>query len=178
MKREQWQLWSAAIPKTRCEEWLNILKKEVLLQDATTFSKHDTTYRNTKIGWTDNPDIKNNLQAFLNEANRNVFNFDINYIPSIQFGEYGEGCLYEWHHDVDWESTKVYDRKLSIAVQLTDSSEYDGGDFEFRYLQKPSQFKEQGSVLVFPSYQEHRVTKILSGTRHSLVCWAEGPRWR
>ena len=55
---------------------------------------------------------------------------------------------------------------------------YKGGIFEFKHLQNPEKFIEQGSIIVFPSYQLHQVTEITEGTRYSLVCWAEGPRWR
>ena len=72
----------------------------------------------------------------------------------------------------------MYDRKLSISIQLTDPSEYEGGDFEFQNIENPCNFRTQGSVLVFASHQVHRVTKISKGKRNSLVGWMEGPRWR
>ena len=72
----------------------------------------------------------------------------------------------------------MYDRKLSVVVQLTDPSDYEGGIFEFKTVETPANFKTRGSILVFPSYLEHQVTEITEGTRYSLVCWAEGPRWR
>ena len=72
----------------------------------------------------------------------------------------------------------MIDRKLSIIIQLTDENEYEGGNFEFKYIQTPESCRIQGSVLVFPSYNEHRVTEVTKGVRNSLVCWMEGPRWR
>ena len=37
---------------------------------------------------------------------------------------------------------------------------------------------KQGDIIVFPSYLEHGVSPITSGSRTSLVGWFEGPRWR
>ena len=179
MKREQWQLWSAAISKAQCEAWIKKLKGELSMQKGGTFDNNKTEgARNTNIGWTNDRTINNTIANYGTEANRNVFNYDINFYPTIQFGEYSKGCKYNWHHDVDWDSPKMIDRKLSIVVQLSDPKEYDGGIFEFKHLPNPDKFIEQGSIIVFPSYQMHQVTEITEGTRYSLVCWAEGPRWR
>lgn len=179
MKREQWQLWAGALTKTQCETWINRLKTQLSMQKGGTFNNNrEEAGRNTNIGWTDDIEIKNTISSYGNEANRNVFNFDINFYPTIQFGEYSKECKYGWHHDVDWDNPKMIDRKLSIVVQLSDPNNYEGGAFEFQYLQNPENFIKQGSILVFPSYQPHQVTEITKGTRYSLVCWAEGPRWR
>ena len=35
-----------------------------------------------------------------------------------------------------------------------------------------------GSVIVFPSCMEHRVTPITKGTRYSVVCWFVGPPFK
>lgn len=74
------------------------------------------------------------------------------------------------------------DRKLTFVLQLSDPSEYDGGRFEFGGnvpLQlDPKDFLPKGSILVFPSLFQHRVTEVTRGTRHSLVGWIEGPKWR
>ena len=72
----------------------------------------------------------------------------------------------------------MYDRKLSICIQLSDPEEYKGGEFQFKSLDSPTNYKTKGSILVFPSYNEHQITEITSGTRYSLVGWMEGPRWR
>ncbi len=72
----------------------------------------------------------------------------------------------------------MYDRKLSICIQLSNPDDYTGGEFEFKTLENPTGYKTQGSILVFPSYNEHQITEITSGTRYSLVGWMEGPRWR
>ena len=80
-------------------------------------------------------------------------------------------------------------RKLSMSVQLSKPEDYEGGDLKFNLrglnssnedtiMSPPPEFKQQGSVIVFPSFHRHRVTPVTSGIRHSLVTWVEGPHWR
>ena len=89
---------------------------------------------------------------------------------------------YDWHHDVWWENTKPHDRKLSVVLQLSSQDKYTGGNFEFNAPEinplEIEPFRQQGSILIFPSFLFHRVTPILSGTRYSLVSWIEGPKFR
>ena len=39
-------------------------------------------------------------------------------------------------------------------------------------------FKNAGSVIVFPSFMEHQVTPVTKGTRYSLVAWFVGPPFK
>ena len=109
---------------------------------------------------------------------------DLRYVNEIQFTKYignpNAPGKYDWHHDVDWAESRAFHRKLSIVFQLSDKSNYEGGDFEFdpTLPQLPPEALEQGSVIVFPSFHRHRVTPVTSGIRHSLVTWVEGPHWR
>ena len=98
----------------------------------------------------------------------------------IQYTEYHatEGGKYDWHHDVDWNNSGGTDRKLSLTVQLSDPSDYDGGYFEFLEVeQPPASSKTKGAVLAFPSYLAHRVAPVTRGVRRSLVAWFHGPTW-
>ena len=70
-------------------------------------------------------------------------------------------------------------RKISLVVQLSDSDDYVGGDFEIqtgRGVQSVSRTK--GTVALFPSFLFHRVTPVISGTRKSLVLWAGGGHYK
>jgi PKHD-type hydroxylase len=107
------------------------------------------------------------------------YGFDISAIRELQITQYEIGGKYDWHHDV----IPVYpcQRKLSMIVQLSDGSDYVGGDFEFRDdTTEPiaNQLRDKGSILIFPSMMMHRVTPITEGVRKSLVAWIEGPAWR
>lgn len=180
--RQNWQLWQGVLSPQRCEELQNLCSEICELQDGTVFSSTDyapnKNIRDTKIGWIDHPEIKELMTHYMHEANKNAFNVDASYIPSVQYGEYSEGSFYTWHHDINWEGASLYDRKISLVIQLSDPNDYEGGNFEFKSIETPVNFKTQGSILAFLSYNEHRVTEVTKGTRKSLVTWAEGPRWR
>jgi PKHD-type hydroxylase len=70
-------------------------------------------------------------------------------------------------------------RKVSITIQLSDPSEYEGGDLELWYggsiIQIP---KNKGLTVLFPSFSMHRVTPITKGTRKSLVLWVGGEHYK
>ena len=77
-------------------------------------------------------------------------------------------------------------RKISLTLQLNDPAEYEGGNlkFDFGHHSEGEQFHEcteirdQGSIIVFPSFVDHCVTPIISGTRYSLVLWTLGRPFR
>ena len=81
---------------------------------------------------------------------------------------------YSWHGDI---GPGVPHRKLSIVVQLSDESDYEGGLFQIsRGSHTFDGPKEKGSVIIFPSFVLHRVLPVTGGERNSLVSWVSGPR--
>jgi len=134
--------------------------------------------RRSRITWLHDNTLKNFLYNKFQRANKEAFGFDISYIVDVQLSEYDseyEGH-YDWHIDVDWASPLFYDRKLSMSIQLSDPSDYDGGDLKFRDFSLEA--KQQGAVIIFPSYLYHQVTPVTKGKRLSLVSWIEGNRWK
>ncbi len=84
---------------------------------------------------------------------------------------------YDWHTDVgvDGEPT----RKLSITFQMSDPADYDGGNLEINaYGVADPCPRERGKLILFPSYEIHRVTAVTRGTRSALVAWVVGPPFR
>ena len=77
-------------------------------------------------------------------------------------------------------------RKLSATINLTDPSEYIGGDFEIdlrnnehgRNIITLDRIKPKGTMVVFPSFVPHQVRPVLSGERTSLVLWCLGSPWK
>lgn len=178
--REQWQLWTSALSKEQCE-WIKSICESFPAVDGGIFANNaeDSSVRRSKVRWVYDNNIKQILLNYAVDANRNAFGVDIIQPFEIQYTEYHaeNNGFYDWHHDIDWSNERPFDRKLTVVIQLDDPSSYEGGDFCFKGVDNPN-FKPQGSVLVFPSYLEHMVTPITSGTRHSLVTWVEGPRWK
>jgi PKHD-type hydroxylase len=70
-------------------------------------------------------------------------------------------------------------RKLSCVVQLSDPSDYEGGELQMNSgAQIISVPREKGLVTFFSSFVLHRVTPVTKGVRKSLVAWISGPNLR
>ena len=116
-------------------------------------------------------------------ANNDWFRFHLSKLSYIQLAEYDSAYQgeYKKHHDVFWmNNDPIYHRKLTVIVQLTDPDTYTGGDFEFCDITEypnASEIRTRGTVLVFPSFLEHKATPVTSGIRHSLASWVDGPKW-
>lgn len=190
-----WEIWPGALSSEYCEyicskaSTIEGIEARVGLtathDGVETSTNHDV--RRSTVRWLDVPnahaDIAETLMRFVKRSNRTNFGFDITWMNEIQFTEYHGaatgGGKYDWHYDVFWENPQPFDRKLSIVVQLSDPSEYEGGEFEFFGVEQVGeQFKQKGSVLVFPSFFHHRVHPVTKGRRLSLVSWVEGPKFR
>ena len=151
--------------------------------------------RNSDLVWLNDAWIYKEIQPYVNQANRNAgWNFEWNFSESCQFTKYKLNQYYDWHCD-SWDkpydklNTKEYGkiRKLSMTCQLTDGSEYEGGELEFdfrnydphmrdesKHLRQAREILPKGSIIVFPSFVWHRVKPITKGVRYSLVVWNLG----
>ena len=80
---------------------------------------------------------------------------------------------YDWHTDIGGNG--INHRKISAIVQLSDNSEFKGGNLEFLNGKDPIQIEMwKGRCVLFPSFYLHRITPILEGERKSLVQWISG----
>jgi PKHD-type hydroxylase len=113
------------------------------------------------------------------EANQQMWNFDIwgyqdNFQYTIYYGD--GGGHYDWHADL---GPGMSNRKLSCVLQLSEPTEYEGGELQMNIggsvMSVP---KEKGLLCFFPSFILHRVTPLTSGTRKSLVTWLCGANLR
>ena len=152
--------------------------------------------RNSNIVWLNDTWIYKEIQPYIHEANKLAgWNYDWNFSESCQFTKYKLNQYYDWHCD-SWD--KPYDkpedqnshgkiRKLSVTCQLTDGSEYTGGELQFdcrnydphmrdedKHVLTVKEILPKGSIVVFPSFVWHRVQPVTKGTRYSLVVWNLG----
>lgn len=116
---------------------------------------------------------------FIKQANDANFRYNIGLFDNnrIQYTSYCEGEYYNWHND-EMRYADGSIRKLSFTLQLSDPSEYEGGDVQI--LESSSNEllimpKERGSITIFDSRLKHRVKKVTKGFRQSLVGWVIGP---
>ena len=101
--------------------------------------------------------------------------YDIREVNQCELLKYGIGGKYDFHQDVIWNKRNQPQRKLTIIVQLSDGSDYEEGDIVVKGYNFPKNFRERGTVIIFPSNMQHQVNPVKSGTRYSLVSWAVGP---
>jgi PKHD-type hydroxylase len=183
LKYDYW-LWDNAISKEDCEYFL----KDLTWQD----SQPGLFFLNEEKGFVQNDEKRITDTVWLNPSsligcvinsyirNANKFagwNFDLADIENIQIGRYQKTGHYVWHRDASFPDTNGIQRKLSCSVLLNDSSEFEGGNLEFHGMEKQPVLK-QGSLIVFPSFIEHRVVPVTSGTRYSAVSWVNGPAFK
>ena len=121
------------------------------------------------------------LAAILNERH---FHFNIQgACEAIQLTRFNEGDHFSARHmdrmPGDYNGSNL-PRKFTLAIPLSERSEFGGGDFEFdvggNEMIVPAQ--ERGTLLTFPSFVLHRVTPVTSGVRWSLVLWLGGPSFK
>jgi len=151
--------------------------------------------RKSDLVWLNDPWIYREIHPYVNAANKNAgWNFEWIRSEECQFTKYKLNQFYDWHCD-GWNLpyNKPGDpdhgmiRKLSVTCQLTDGSEYTGGELEFDFknyevnkrnksksIVKCKEILPKGSIIVFPSFVWHRVKPVTSGTRYSLVIWNLG----
>ena len=150
--------------------------------------------RNSDLVWLDDTWIYKELHPYIHQANKEAgWNYEWNRSESCQFTKYKINQYYDWHCD-SWDKTYEKEgpdngkiRKLSMTCQLTDGSEYEGGELEFdfrnydphmreetKHLRQAKEILPKGSIIVFPSFVWHRVKPVTKGTRYSLVMWNLG----
>jgi len=153
--------------------------------------------RRSDLVWLNDTWIYKELHPYVHEANRKAgWNFQWDFSESCQFTKYKLNQYYDWHTD-PWH--KPYNRKdknapdhgkvrkLSMTCQLTDGSEYSGGELEFdfrdydpnmrdesKHIRRVPEILPKGSIVVFPSHLWHRVKPVTRGRRYSLVVWHLG----
>ena len=142
---------------------------------------------------------------YVQRANRENFQYDLTNIDgeSMQYTVYGPGEHYGWHKDqgissyykpvstgnrghgqelfqdfVNKNCEQV--RKLSFSLLLSDPDTYEGGNLQLLDENGRSYFapRRRGVIVLFDSRTQHRVQKVKSGVRKSLVGWVCGNRWR
>ena len=108
--------------------------------------------------------------------------FNIQQIEPLQVTRYvAPHGHYDFHQDGNGfiEGTDNLTRKLSLSCLLNNSEDFKGGELEFYTNTTPQSVKlNKGDVVVFPSYQLHRVKPVTKGERYSLVAWVRGPQFQ
>ena len=194
--------FKSALPHKLCDDIIKfaLIKQEQLAitggYDNKKLTKKDIKNlkkkRNSHIVWLDENWIYKEIVPYIQIANQMAgWNFQIDFSEKLQFTKYKLNQYYDWHCD-SWqfpynkpnsrEHGKI--RKLSMTCQLSDGSEYKGGELEFNFqnldmnkkqnIRTATEILPKGSIVVFPSFVWHRVKPVTNGTRYSLVSWNLG----
>jgi predicted 2-oxoglutarate/Fe(II)-dependent dioxygenase YbiX len=142
---------------------------------AETLRKSSVTFLNPSenSNW-----IYERITTLAMNCNAERYRFELNGLfEPLQMAEYQQGDFFDWH--LDFGVGEVSHRKLSVTVQLSDENAYEGGDLQFMINNRVENApRRKGSLIVFPSFIQHRVTKITAGKRSSIVGWLSGPPYR
>jgi PKHD-type hydroxylase len=119
-------------------------------------------------------------KTYIEAANQaSGWNFILGSQSFTQIGRYkgSDNGHYDWHVDI-YPPKDGFQRKLSISILLSDPSDFEGGELQFKDYEGEKVLTKQGSIVVFPSFIEHRVAPVTKGVRCSAVAWVSGPAFR
>lgn len=142
----------------------------------------DPSVRRSNVTWLEKDQssgwLFDKLSRIVSSLNAAHFRFSLTgFGEPIQLTNYNaddQGC-YGWHQDFG----ATVCRKLSLVLQLTDPSQYDGGNLELLTRGEPDVMRKQrGLITLFPSWTLHQVTPVTRGSRQSLVAWISGEPFR
>lgn len=141
--------------------------------------------QDSKIGYTIQEDKKRRKDIFYSDNDvkeldniifkkskpivKSVFDIDIEYREIYKMGRYygDDKGFYNPHSDT--QGGMDY-RKISGVVCLTDSTNYEGGIFEFPGMKKGYRFSK-GDAIFFDSNMFHGVNPVTSGLREVVICF-------
>ena len=186
VRNDAW-CWNKELPHKTCQKLIKLGEEK--WEQAKTFAsakgKISDDIRKSDVVWIRDQWVYDLIWPWMVTANEEAgWKYDIIAAADCQLTRYTKDGFYIWHKDGMGSHYEVHDepdnkflhgnvRKLSMSIILND--EYEGGDFEIIGLKEPLPRLEKGTIIVFPSFIEHRVIPVTKGTRYSLVAWFVGP---
>lgn len=174
--------WDAVLSKQFCRSALEQIDWSTA-EDATITANNivDTKARRTDVVWQDPAQPLGCIaKCYMEMANHSAeWGYSLSGQETTQLGRYkstDEG-YYDWHMDAAPPQNGIQ-RKLSCVILLNDPSEFEGGVLQLKGMEDRNVLDMQGSIIVFPSFIEHKVTPVTKGVRYTAVAWASGPSFR
>ena len=160
-----------AVPDSLCDVTLEALRIVIPMEGYIGNALSDKAFRQSQVRWLRDNEYWHELNTFVQTVGTT---FGLQYwgledlvLEPLQLATYNVGDFYDWHLDSPPEGP----RRLSLSLQLSDKSEYEGGDLEFKEYTLNAEAYEKGSITMFDSSHKHRVSPVTRGVRHSLVGW-------
>ena len=183
-QRLGYQLLPEYAPKDIIEEIIEIsnlehryTRGEVGPDGFSTMNKNIRSVDLINLDCYEHPDIYGMLKHVIEVFNARYLCYNISGINQIDLLRYGVGGHYIYHDDVFAEPTPT-DRKISCILQLSDPSDYEGGDFVLEGEDIDDHHtkmrRAKGSIVLFDSRLSHRISPVTSGERKSLIAWGVG----
>lgn len=185
LKIESWAWWEGAFTEQELD-WLQnkakMAEQNAQVGGGGSSGTLNPNIRRSQISWLNNSGdtewVFKKLADVCAKMNAQHFRFDLTgFGEPLQLTNYdqSENGMYGWHQDYG----AGISRKLSMAMQLTDPAEYEGGNLQTMTSGEPQNVRKQrGLIAVFPSYVLHQVTPVTQGSRQSLVAWVSGPAFK
>jgi PKHD-type hydroxylase len=187
--QEQFAYWEGFLTKEDIDTLL-ALPQWHTKQDAQIGARYDEVVdkkiRTTDVAWfvpcEKTRHIWEKIVNTVGQVNAQFFHFDLTgCYEAAQLGIYKADNFghYNWHID-DMGGSATAPRKLSMALMLSDPSEFEGGELQLKTVNDDAITVEQkqGRAWFFPSYTLHKVTPVTKGVRRSLVLWVGGPPFK
>ena len=185
-------VWNKKLSHEICQKLINLGKENWIRAEVD--NKSIAAIRKSDIAWTEDQWVFDLIWGYMLAANEQAgWKYNIVAAESCQITRYTKDGYYSWHKDgmgSHNEVTNIPDneflhnntRKLSMSIVL--NSDFEGGDFEIYRLEehcsvcRDTPKLKTGSIYIFPSVLEHRVSPVTKGTRYSLVIWFLGPPFK
>ena len=184
-KIEPFAWWEGAFTNQQLD-WLQNKAKEAVEQaqiggggggevnDRVRRSELNWLHKDSECSW-----VFEGLANIASSLNADYFGFELTgFGEPIQLTNYHEARQgnYVWHQDF---GSSGISRKLSMVLQLSDPSEYEGGELQLLTRKEPTSIqKKRGLITAFPAWTLHQVTPVVKGTRQTLVAWISGPAFK
>ena len=180
------------VPNAFAPHELDILEDMIRTQTMTpgVVGNNETNkaIRDSRIRWispyNEMPWVFDRISTIIKEVNDKFFGMELSHTESVQLTEYDAEYqgFYGYHTDSRYGATgETRYRKLSLSMQLTDPSLYEGGEL----LLYPDNFnnpqvasRDRGTMTLFRSHIIHEVKPVTKGVRYSFVTWCHGPLWK
>ena len=169
------------------EQECNRIKKEGQknLNNGIVGESTDLSIRNSNVSFINNN--QNSVQDLMQKAVDAIVAYAKEYYllvitkaEPIQYAEYTKDMFYTWHTDSTEQLKSNIKRDISASIILSKKEDYKGGSLQMItentiknnvVIPQDVEDQEQGTLIIFPSNMIHRVSKVTSGLRASLVLW-------
>lgn len=202
-RKTVYSLWESVIPEWVCD---GIVESGYSLKEQLKAQFNENPYEETDPSLSEDDDftspfwepknwINGLMMQYATMASEELWQYSLACSQGTRFESMEtENGSNDWHSDefdepFGSESPPMWQglaRKITVLTNLSDSTDFDGGDFEFKDLEGTPLVNEddrlvmrkKGTVIVFPSYIYYRLTPVNNGEKCYTITWILGPPFK